>query len=97
METYNLFIGTYTDDCESHGVYSVEFDAHKENFQLLGTSYAGTNPSFLALHDNGKFLYTANEVADTGRVTAYTIAKDGVSLDKIGIPKPVCIIHRNTR
>ncbi len=83
METYHLYIGTYTDDCNSRGVYSVAFDASQETLRLLGASDAGTNPSFLALH--GNYIYTANEVADTGRVTAFAIGEDGVSLNQLGI------------
>jgi 6-phosphogluconolactonase len=43
-----------------------------------GTADAGSNPSYLALHPNRRFLYAANESDDDqGGLTALSIAADG--------------------
>lgn len=83
--TYQLFIGTYTDNSDSRGIYSISFDTSQELFNLLGSSFAGRNPSFLAQH--GNYIYTANELAETGHVTAFAIEKDGISLRQLGLAK----------
>lgn len=84
-KSYQLFIGTYTDYSHSRGIYSISFDTAQQSFALLGSSYAGINPSFLALYDD--CIYTANEVTETGLVAAFAIEKDGVSLRPLGVAK----------
>ena len=70
------FIGTYT-GAKSKGIYSFRLDSS-------GTMSAPTlaaetpNPTFLAVHPNGRFLYAANEVGNfagksSGAVTAFAI------------------------
>jgi 6-phosphogluconolactonase len=52
-------------------------DSESGAMALLSTSDGGPNPTYLAAHPSGRFMYAANEVAP-GRVSAYAVApKDG--------------------
>jgi len=62
---YWVFVGTYTGKL-SKGIYRYEFDP--ATGKLTGGELAAEseNPSFLALHPSGKFLYCVNEGANIG-------------------------------
>ena len=87
-ERYRVFVGTYTGgDSISKGVYSCEFDAETGKLSDPVLAAELTNPSFLAIHPSGKYLYAVNEVSEgpgrgNGAVTALTINADG-TLTKI--------------
>ncbi len=65
------FIGTYTGE-KSKGIYVAEF--HEANGQLGKLTLAGEikNPSFVAIHPNGKFLYAVTETGN-GSVSAFAL------------------------
>ncbi|HEV7388312.1 MAG TPA: beta-propeller fold lactonase family protein, partial [Gemmatimonadaceae bacterium] len=48
-----LYVGTYTDDGKSAGIYLVRFDPRSGELRPGGSLDAGSNPSFLAIHPNG--------------------------------------------
>jgi 6-phosphogluconolactonase len=87
-ERYRVFVGTYTGgDSISKGVYSCEFDAETGKLSEPVLAAELINPSFLAIHPSGKYLYAVNEVSEApgrgnGAVTALTINADG-TLTKI--------------
>jgi 6-phosphogluconolactonase len=87
-ERYRVFVGTYTGgDSISKGVYSCEFDAETGKLSDPVLAAELINPSFLAIHPSGKYLYAVNEVSEgpgrgNGAVTALTINADG-TLTKI--------------
>ena len=62
------FVGTYTDG-ESEGVYGLQLDGDTGELEELSTASVGENPSFLAVHPNGEYLYAIHEVSP-GSVTA---------------------------
>lgn len=68
---YHTFVGTYTDGA-SEGIYYCTFDGTNGELEPVGVTDAGRNPSFLALHPSGEYLYAVNEV-DEGAVTALTV------------------------
>lgn len=70
-DQYLAYVGTYTRD-NSDGIYGYWVDRSTGEFDPLGSAPAGEDPSFLALHPNGTFLYAVNE-ADHGTVTAFEI------------------------
>jgi 6-phosphogluconolactonase len=80
---YIAYVGTYTSKTNSKGIYAYRFDAQKGQLTSLGVAVEATDPSFLAAHPNGKFLYAVNEVGNfnggtTGAVSAFSIdAKTG--------------------
>ncbi len=87
-ERYRVFVGTYTGgDSISKGVYSCEFDADTGKLSDPVLAAELINPSFLAIHPSGKYLYAVNEVSEgpgrgNGAVSALTINADG-TLTKI--------------
>jgi 6-phosphogluconolactonase len=68
---FTAFIGTYT-GLESKGIYSFHFDS--ASGKLTGSSLAieSSNPSFLAIHPNQRYLYAANE-NQNGSISAFSI------------------------
>jgi 6-phosphogluconolactonase len=73
-----MYVGTYTNE-GSKGIYAWRFDASAGKFTPLGLAAETPNPSFLAAHPNGKFLYAVNEIShfqrmsNTGSVSAFAI------------------------
>ena len=76
-----LYVGTYTDREQSDGIYIVRLSSIGE-LQIVGSTDAGPNPSFLCIHPNRKFLYCANEV-ESGAVRALAIDEDTGALTKL--------------
>jgi 6-phosphogluconolactonase len=76
---YLFYVGTYTEDgSKSKGVYAYRFDAATGQATPLGLAAETTNPSFVAVHPNGRFLYVVNEVGkyqgpNSGGVSAFSI------------------------
>src|ERR1700722_772407 len=76
---YLFYVGTYTEEgSKSKGIYAYRFDADTGEITELGLAAETTNPSFVALHPNGRFLYAVNEVGnykgpDSGGVSAFSI------------------------
>ena len=74
-----LYVGTYTDGTKSEGIYLVRMDRMSGELRRVGAVDAGPNPSFLAIHPNGRVLYAVNELEKykerpTGAVSAFEIA-----------------------
>lgn len=73
-----LYVGTYTAGSRSEGVYLVRMDRRSGQLRRVGSVAAGANPSFLAIHANGRVLYAVNELEQyqgrsTGAVSAFAI------------------------
>jgi 6-phosphogluconolactonase len=84
-----LYVGTYTSDSRSEGIYLVHMDRRTAQLRLAGSINAGENPSFLAIHPNGRVLYAVNELGKykgkaSGAVTAFGIAGDTGTLTRLG-------------
>src|SRR5256885_4363736 len=76
-----LYVGTYTESTRSEGIYLVRMARRSGQLRRVGPVAAGANPSFLAIHPNGRVLYAVNELEKyegraTGAVSAFAIAKD---------------------
>jgi 6-phosphogluconolactonase len=83
-----LYVGTYTKDSRSEGIYLVRMDRSSGRLRQVGSVDAGANPSFLAIHPNGRVLYAVNELENykgrpTGAVSAFAIAKDTGALKRL--------------
>ncbi len=77
---YLVYIGTYTmeEGSTSKGVYAYRFDADTAELTPVGLAAETINPSFLAIHQNHRFLYAVNEVGNykgqkSGGVSAFSI------------------------
>ncbi|MBF6640153.1 lactonase family protein [Flavobacterium sp. J49] len=67
----NLFIGTYTKTCDSHGIYLYEFDTYTGEFNVKTSTQNVVNPSFLTVSENKRFIYATNEDGDNSKVSAF--------------------------
>jgi len=75
---YLVFVGTYTTKTESKGIYQYEFDADTGKLTPKGVAAETPDPSWVAVHPGGKFLYAANEAGKASAVSAFAIdAKSG--------------------
>ncbi|MGC3959814.1 MAG: lactonase family protein [Verrucomicrobiota bacterium] len=79
---YWVYFGTYTSSA-SKGIYAARFDSATGKLSAPELVAETRNPSFLAMHPTGKFLYAVGEVDNTqgqraGAVNAYELdAKTG--------------------
>jgi 6-phosphogluconolactonase len=75
---YFMYVGTYT-NAGSKGIYVWRFDAAAGKFTSLGLASQSVDPSYLAAHPNGRFLYAVNEeshfqkMSNNGAVSAFAI------------------------
>lgn len=72
-----VFIGTYT-GAKSKGIYVARFDTSTGRLSEPTLAAEVASPSFLAVHPNGRFLYSVNEVGNfagspAGAVSAFEI------------------------
>ena len=75
---YFVYVGTYTRGT-SKGIYVYRLDSASGKLTPLGLAAETVNPSFLAIHPGGKFLYAVSEAGGAGMVNAFAIdAKTGM-------------------
>ncbi len=72
-----VYVGTYT-DAGSRGIYRFTFDFTTGTASAPSLAAESENPSFLARHPSGRFLYAANELESfegepAGAVSAYAV------------------------
>jgi len=76
---YLFYVGTYTEEgTHSKGIYAYTYDASTGAIASLGVEAETTNPSFVAVSPNGRFLYAVNEVSsykgpNSGGVSAFAV------------------------
>jgi len=63
-ESMRVYFGTYTGG-ESQGIYVADMDMKTGKLSKARLAAELKNPSFLALHPTGHFLYAVSEVSDT--------------------------------
>lgn len=73
-----VYFGTYTGGGKSKGIYHYRLDMASGKLTEAGVTEGIANPSFLAIHPSGKFLYAVSEVSDsggrrTGAVSAFSL------------------------
>lgn len=72
------FAGTYTTKTQSKGVYLFRYDATSGKLTPAGVAAETPDPSFVAIHPSGKFLYAVNEGGKASFVTSFALdAKTG--------------------
>ncbi len=82
-----IYVGTYTRET-SAGIYAYRFDATNGSVEPIGLVAEISDPSFLALHPNGLYLYAVSETDDydadgSGSVVAYELEPASASLSKL--------------
>jgi len=75
---YLVYVGTYTNKTESKGIYAYRFDPGVGKLTSLGVAAESEDPSFLAVHPSGKYVYAVNEIdhfgaQKSGAVSAFSI------------------------
>lgn len=86
-ESFLVYFGTYTRGI-SKGIYVSRLEASTGKVSEPTLAAETTNPSFLAVHPNKKFLYAVGEVNDfagkkTGAVVGFRIDAETGSLEKL--------------
>ena len=61
-----VYVGTYTNKTASKGIYAYLFDPVIGKLNALGVAAESEDPSFLAVHPSGKYLYAVNEIDHFG-------------------------------
>src|SRR5208282_1768105 len=78
-DQYIFYVGTYTEDgSKSKGIYAYRFNSGTGQSTPLGLAAETTNPSWVALHPNGHFLYAVNELPNykgpnSGGLSAFSV------------------------
>lgn len=76
-----VFVGAYTRP-PSKGISAYTFDPSGGQLNSLGLAAETSNPSFLAVHPNQKFLYAANEDSG-GAISAFAINPSSGKLELV--------------
>ncbi len=84
-QSHLVYVGTYTGH-GSEGIYAYRFDPEKGELKPIGLVAKTDNPSFLAVDQNGHFLYAVNEIDSfahkaSGAVSVFSIQAGSGKLD----------------
>jgi 6-phosphogluconolactonase len=77
-----VYVGTYTNGTKSEGIYKFDLDTTTGKATAPEVAAKVANPSFLAIHKDGKHLYSVNEIDNqngkkAGGLTAFEIQSNG--------------------
>lgn len=70
---YLVFVGTYTTKTASKGIYVFRYDAISGKLTTIGVAAETQDPSWVAIHPNGRFLYAVNEAGKKSMVSAFSL------------------------
>ena len=68
---HNLIIGTYTNSCESKGIYVYDFDSNTGNFNFKNATANVVNPSYLTVSKDNNYVYSVNENGAESTVSSF--------------------------
>jgi len=71
QDNYNLVVGTYTNACQSKGIYVYDFNVNTLEAKLKSSTDAVINPSYLTVTKDKKFLYSVNEDGAKSTVSSF--------------------------
>lgn len=77
--SFALYIGTYTKNSLSEGIYHSQFDASTGTLSEPYLVARVKDPTFIAIHPNNRFLYSVSE-RDPGKIAAFSIDSHNGSL-----------------
>jgi 6-phosphogluconolactonase len=82
-----VYFGTYTGE-KSRGIYVSRLDPASGALSPAQLAAESPNPTYLAVHPTGNFLYAANEVGkfegkDTGSVSAFAVDRQSGALSAL--------------
>jgi 6-phosphogluconolactonase len=77
----DLVIGTYTDSCESNGIYVYKFNTETAETLLMNTTINVINPSYLTISSDNKFIYSVNENGKESTVSSFWFVPETGNLE----------------
>jgi 6-phosphogluconolactonase len=80
---YLTLVGTYTNKTASKGIYLYEFDAETGKLAAKGLAAETRDPSWLAVHPSGKFVYAANESGKQSAISAFALDSQSGKLTQL--------------
>jgi 6-phosphogluconolactonase len=72
-KAYRAYVGTYTAKTNSNGIYEFQFDGATGKMSALEVAGETKDPSWVAVHPSGKYLYSVNEMGKDSAVSAFAI------------------------
>lgn len=83
-KTELLLVGTYTRDSDSKGIYALQFNPESGELKKVGNSPFLSDPSYLAIHPNGIYIYAVNSTKEfngekSGSITSLKFNRDSLS------------------
>lgn len=86
---WRLYVGTYTGEGRSRGIYALTLDRESGALRDRGVVAETASPSYLALAPNGRWLYAVNELTEfggrpSGAVTAFARDPRSGALTSLG-------------
>lgn len=72
----NLIIGTYTNSCDSKGIYVYDFNTQTAEFKLKSTSERVINPSYLTVSADAKYIYSVNENGSKSTISSFAFTAE---------------------
>jgi 6-phosphogluconolactonase len=99
---YRLLIGTYTNTGKSQGIYSYDIDMKSGIFKQKSVATGVSNPSYLTITPDKKFVYSVNESSDGSAANAFSfdektgrLIKLNSSLTKSGGPCYISVTEKH--
>jgi len=77
------FVGTYTGQTGSKGIYAFDFDSSAGKLTPKGLAAETPSPSWVAIHPSGKFAYAANETGKGSTITAFSLDAKSAKLTQL--------------
>jgi len=78
---FNLIVGTYTNSCDSKGIYVYDFDSNTGDFILKNSTEKIVNPSYLTVDPNNHYVYSVSENGKKTAVSAFGFDSKSGKLD----------------
>ncbi|RDI14546.1 lactonase family protein [Flavobacterium sp. AG291] len=71
QDNYNLIVGTYTNACESKGLYVYDFNVNTLSFKEKNSTEGVVNPSYFTVNKSNNVIYSVNEDGTKSDVTSF--------------------------
>ena len=91
------YIGTYTKE-DSEGIYLVELSEEGKVLEVRNVAEVD-NPTYLALSNDNKYLYSVSRVDGKGAVTSFEVEEDGRLIELTSVAQegnPPCYVELNS-
>lgn len=82
-QNINLLVGTYTQPCNSEGIYSYIFNQNTAEYYLVDNTNNLKNPGFLTWTANHKYIYSVSEDGTSSLISAFKFEKKTGKLELI--------------